>query len=327
MIDTLNGQLRVRKWPRAKGGQRSKAQRKQEEWFAQVQRAANYVAPNMMWQFHEATQGTPLLPRDILTHILSGRAFMFVTPSGRKMYPMIFRNSVEEALDAITQTIGDTLIRTENGWRGQQGGSGGGDWWFDPPLADQFTVSSSTPILPLLTDDSQAGLLIDWQQSGTESLSRAADYVNALPATDSQVTAVFRHGGGQNMTGGCGIRLLDPISGRNLRLRVTQDNPDRFRVMRYTDLNTYDGDYYNQVARMPTHPAFVRMALIGSRVQTFVSPNAKQWLLLHDVAISAWFPNRPTVCGVFGYVNSGTNVDANLLTSIERFEVSAPDAA
>lgn len=148
MTDTVKGQLRVRAWPTARGKPKSQAQADQQEWFRQVQKAANYVAPDMMLQFYEATQGTPLLPRDILTHLLSGRALMFVLPDGRKMYPMIFRNSVEEALDAITQTPGDLLLRTEEGWRGVEfQGSGGLEPGNAPDIAT-FTPWASDGLLP-----------------------------------------------------------------------------------------------------------------------------------------------------------------------------------
>lgn len=171
MIDTLKGDLRVRKWPRARGKTRTKAQRQQEEWFAQVQRAANYVAPNMMLQFHEATQGTPLLPRDILTHILSGRAMMFELPDGRKMYPMIFRESVNEALDALSQTDGTVLVRTAEGWVGLPYGGGGSGAGGTPPDMTRFQPWSSVTNLPNWIDNPEGNPIL---QAGSASGSLEA---------------------------------------------------------------------------------------------------------------------------------------------------------
>ena len=116
MIDTVDGQLRVRSWPRARGAPKTKAQKERQDWFRDVQKAANYQAPQQMNEIIAATDGTPLLPRDIFTHMMSGRMLTFTLPNGRTLFPMAFRKEVSKSLDAISQTVGDMLIRTNEGW-------------------------------------------------------------------------------------------------------------------------------------------------------------------------------------------------------------------
>lgn len=76
-----------------------------------------------------ATQGTPLLPRDIVTTLLYNRVAYFELPNGEKLYPMMIASKVSEALDALSQTPGDILIRTPAGWAAipYDPGTGGGE--------------------------------------------------------------------------------------------------------------------------------------------------------------------------------------------------------
>lgn len=116
MVDTVNGALRVRAWPRSRGRPKTTDQADRQEWFRQVQKSFNYAAPQNVVDIMRAREGTPLLPRDIWTHILSGRACWLELENGRKVFPRMISQKVSDALDTLSQTPGDILIRTPDGW-------------------------------------------------------------------------------------------------------------------------------------------------------------------------------------------------------------------
>lgn len=126
MEDVSQGQERVRAWPRKRGRAKTTAERKRQDKFTAAQFAIKYMAPQIAVAFREACKNTPLMPRDLLTSMLYGRLAMFVMEDGRKLWPKQAMNDVSEALDTITQTPGDYLRRTEQGWIGVGGGGGGG---------------------------------------------------------------------------------------------------------------------------------------------------------------------------------------------------------
>ncbi|MGL5733669.1 MAG: hypothetical protein ACRCYS_02290 [Beijerinckiaceae bacterium] len=124
MQDVSNGAERTRAWPRKRGKSLHPKTKEQMEWFRQAQWATKYMDPKQMVIFSEMTKGTPLLPRDIATMMMAGRLFRFIVEDGRKIYSVQSQNDVSDSLDALSQTIGTTLIRTPEGWRGQPPPSG-----------------------------------------------------------------------------------------------------------------------------------------------------------------------------------------------------------
>lgn len=118
MQDIAFGKERVRVWPSSRGKPKSKAQKEQQERFALVQRMAHYLAPEAMAYIHKAVANSPLLPRDVVTMQLFNRWMAFDLEDGRTLWPMPAYNDVSEALDVITKTMGDYLVRNVDGWRG-----------------------------------------------------------------------------------------------------------------------------------------------------------------------------------------------------------------
>lgn len=326
MIDTLDGQLRVRKWPRARGKTRTKAQRKQEEWFAQVQRAANYVAPNMMLQFHEATQGTPLLPRDILTHILSGRAMMFVLTDGRKLYPMIFRTEVEEALDAITQTNGQILFRDDDGWRGMDYNPNGRGWWFSPPPANIFEPLSSDAVLPTATNDDDIGLAINWKGQSASGQTRLLMVPRPSAWTEWQLTVAHLQTAGSFALSGCGIIARNLNNGRDVRINLTNDEPRQDRVTRWNSINSFNGDYYFKPHRGNNGLSWQRFRFVGGVLYSQVSANGKQWITLHTQTLADWLQAQPTHLGLNARSSGNATLEGLLYQSVEHWNLERLNA-
>lgn len=115
-LDTFRGEIRARRWPRKRGKPKTLAEKARQDWFRAVQKAADYWPSQTLRAIHDATAGTPLLPRDIVTHIASGRAAYFELPDGRKIYPMLIKTQVSEALDSLGQTEGMLIIRGAQYW-------------------------------------------------------------------------------------------------------------------------------------------------------------------------------------------------------------------
>lgn len=116
MVDTVNGKVRVRSWPRPRGQAKTKRQDESQRKFAAIQLASKFMSPQQMLDIMQAREGTPILPRDIVTSMLSNRLLRIILDDGRKLYPMPARIDVSDALDALGQTPGSQLIRGPELW-------------------------------------------------------------------------------------------------------------------------------------------------------------------------------------------------------------------
>lgn len=166
MLDVVNGQERARAWPKERGRKKHPKTAEQNEWFRQAQWATKFMAPEMYWQAQQAVQGTPLLPRDILTMMMAGRLAGFVAPDGRRLWSVAVQNDVSTALDVIADLPGSMLVRGVNGWQAilsgpaeyvlrSQGedlppiwspGGGGGGGGGDQLLAEVVTGAGETSV-------------------------------------------------------------------------------------------------------------------------------------------------------------------------------------
>ncbi len=116
MQDVSQGRERARSWPRKRGKSRSPVTKAQNELFRDQQRAAKYMAPEMLATFMRASEETPFLPRDLSTMMLANRLAIIHMADGRKVYPMPTVLGVSESLDALSQTPGSYLVRGADRW-------------------------------------------------------------------------------------------------------------------------------------------------------------------------------------------------------------------
>lgn len=139
MQDVAHGVERSRAWPRKRGKKLDPVTKDQNDLFRQYQWATKYWDPKLYIQAMLAVKGTPLLPRDIMTMIMSGRLCAVMGVNGRNLYPMAALRDVSESLDVITQTPGQSIIRGDEVWEPYTPGGGGGVGWFkvhDAPIAN-----------------------------------------------------------------------------------------------------------------------------------------------------------------------------------------------
>lgn len=125
MLDVVNGNERARAWPKKRGKKLHPNTIEQNEWFRQAQWATKFMPAEMYWQVAQAVQGTPLLPRDILTMMMAGRLLSFTLDSGTTIWSVQVANDVSQALDVITDQPGAMLVRGLAGWQALLPGSEG----------------------------------------------------------------------------------------------------------------------------------------------------------------------------------------------------------
>lgn len=115
-VRTWRGKLVVCKWPRGKSGNIDAGTLERMETFKNANLLAKYLIPQQQIVAREVTDGTPLLPRDLLIAAMYGRLWSLTTEDGRTINSVAAANDVSQNLDIIAQTPGDMLVRGVDGW-------------------------------------------------------------------------------------------------------------------------------------------------------------------------------------------------------------------
>ena len=115
--DVLQGQERVRAWPRPRGKAKTATEKERQDAFREAQIAAKYWDPRNIVEISKWREGTPILIRDLQVAMMYNRMFRICLADGRKIYSMPARQDVSESLDAICPLPGAMLVRTVEGWR------------------------------------------------------------------------------------------------------------------------------------------------------------------------------------------------------------------
>lgn len=160
MIDTLNGQLRVRAWPKKRGTPTSAKQLSAIEWFKQANLLTKFVDAASMIRAIEITAGSRMYPRDILLSAMKGRLYNWVDQYGNKWNSMAAIQDISDSLDVLAQAVGSVLVRATDRWRAPPPGVFGDVLtnqgindpaiWLAPAGGGGITqqVISGTPIVP-----------------------------------------------------------------------------------------------------------------------------------------------------------------------------------
>jgi len=83
VVDTVNGKVRVRAWPKPRGPNVPPQVRIQNERFTAAQRLAKLAKGSVMNRFFDATKGTGLYPRDLFTKLCLAPPFVVEMEDGR----------------------------------------------------------------------------------------------------------------------------------------------------------------------------------------------------------------------------------------------------
>lgn len=116
VLDVLNGQTRIRKWPRKRPGKRHPTSEFWSEWLRQGNRLYKHMAAHIQHQFQELTAGTMLMPRDLLFMLSRGTMGTIILSDGTTEWPTWWYHKMSDALDVFSDTPGAILVRTPDGW-------------------------------------------------------------------------------------------------------------------------------------------------------------------------------------------------------------------
>jgi len=161
-----------------------------------------------------------------------------ITPDGKLTSNPTIAAEVQPILDQITDVHGSILFRGAAGWQAlgpgpagrflrtngagadptwAPGGGGSTPWYWAPPAAADFTLGSADATLPILTDDADLGLNMNFGTLVTGNIRRFA--WKALPAAGAaNWEVVVRLDIAQSNTSGnmLGLMAYESATGRNL---------------------------------------------------------------------------------------------------------------
>jgi hypothetical protein len=225
-------------------------------------------------------------------------------------------------------TTGQVLAKTSAtnyavGWTTPaSGGSGTGKpWYFDVPLASTFTKLSGDATQITMTDDADAGLLIQSGASVSGDISRVAyktltnkalDWDIIIRAPTLMNDADYRK---------AGLMIMDSTTNRHIICgQMNEYQP--FGVIKFTGLvGGYNGAVGDgQVFK--SLPTFYRAACVGSTLTFYVSHCGKNWLQVGSTSIGDAFGARPDRIGV-GFNISTTNAMQASMT-VDCFKLTGP---
>ncbi|PIQ24893.1 hypothetical protein COW64_17265 [bacterium (Candidatus Blackallbacteria) CG18_big_fil_WC_8_21_14_2_50_49_26] len=126
LIYLQNGQIRIQRWPRKRKRKLHSKTIAQNKMFRAAQWLTKYLDGSQMVIAAEATAGTPLLPRDIMTMLMYGRAFGLKFNDGKVFYTMAQRRDISESLDILGSEPGYILQRGADFWTAVPFSGGGG---------------------------------------------------------------------------------------------------------------------------------------------------------------------------------------------------------
>lgn len=234
--------------------------------------------------------------------------------------------SVGTGVSAFYYATDTSVLSVWDGAAWDSVGGGGGSsapWYFDPPLAADFTLANSGVGDLVLADDSDVGLTMVAPTTFTGSLNTACATV-AVPAGDW--TATMR------MTG---APLGTEYTGMGMILRNAAGASYMFGVRRYgsglstmnnkwTSLSNFTANFsqrdYNSLADMPW-----RRIIFDSTTGliTFqLSQDGKTWTTDSTENKSVFFGgNDPTTVGIFAGAGGSGGVGALITATVDHWSV------
>ena len=196
---------------------------------------------------------------------------------------------------------------------------GGGNWWFDPPLASSFALASGDGTPPILTDDTDAGLLFDFGAFTASDDNRFAYQTLSDPTLDWEVTTAF------NPllldTGiGFGIGIMNNSNGRVLTF-ITRDTGWRmYYWSALTTFNSVASTNANPGQMTSRNPAWLRVSRVSGNLLFKVSADGKQWAQVGSVALSAYLSNPDRV----GLIGNYATTSYRGYAAVEAFYMTGP---
>lgn len=194
---------------------------------------------------------------------------------------------------------------------GAGGGGGGGSgapWYFDPPLAANFTRLSGDATLPVLSDHAGAGLLVDFGNSVGGDKTRGAWM--PIPNPNANWTIVCRYSWNvpkSNYLYG-GFSLRDSAHGRFLTMGPIEDGGGDFTVRHFNTLGGTAANVCGIGTRKNWEFARVDYDVVAETLTYYASTDGAAWVLLGSNSRTVYYVNRLDQMGLALTMNNGGGV-------------------
>lgn len=177
------------------------------------------------------------------------------------------------------------------------GGSGGGGlpWWFNPPRAADLIPLSFNSSLPILTDDPEVGLILNYSGASFSGNGwRMA--VQDLPEGDWEVTVKidYAHYNVPRGNNGYGMILRESSTGKFINFGTDSST---YVVDRWNSLSSYSSRPFSQAVAFEL-PYWKRVTRIGSLLSFYLSVDGKFWTLIRREAANSWMASTPDQVGI-----------------------------
>jgi hypothetical protein len=304
MLDITHGEPRARAWPRPRGKGGTEEQKQQREWFRQASWAIKYMAPEMVKDVMVARQGKPLLPRDMLMMMLSGRLATLTLPSGKRLVPLVAQNDVSESLDFISAVPGMILVRGTDQWESIPAPVPGNVWWWQPPNPSDWTFSSFDATQLAVAYDPLKGCAVDAGPPAAGGRARIAATLLQFPTLNFTVTMQMAWQN-QNVAGaGCGLWIRNNSNGR--LIMMTPVHTGEIWIGRWNSLASYNAttSFVNYATTNP--PQFFRIRRVGTDMFFDLSCDGFMWWQMYSETVASFLGDTSLSVGFGGWTSRTT---------------------
>ena len=194
-------------------------------------------------------------------------------------------------------------------------GGGGGGWDFNPPHAADFTLFNNCGSDLVLTNDTDAGLLIDFGTPVTGDRSRLGLITLPNPTIPWTMIAKFSLTYPNYFYNTMGL-VCQNSSALNW-LTWGFDDQGSWRYLRLN--NGGYGGYTPNTNNSRTVP-WLKMSYDGTNINMYVSADGRNWLLVFQEALSAYLGAPPDKVG-FG-IDSNRSGGPNVVGSIQYWSLT-----
>lgn len=187
------------------------------------------------------------------------------------------------------------------------GGSGGGVWWFSPPSAASFTLASGDATNLTLTDDTDAGLLVDGGAPVTGDVNRFAYQTLTSKTLDWVLAVRSDYFVADGNFSGVGIACRDSVSARMISLTLRGTTP-WLNVIKWNGLSGFNATAasFTQALGVPVHWFRIRKA--STTLYFDLSTDGKQWLNLFSETSTTFLANNADQVGIVIDYNRSTGL-------------------
>lgn len=222
-----------------------------------------------------------------------------------------------------TGTRGNTTyLRGDGVWEvppGGGGGGGGAPWWLQPPSAASLTLTNTGGTDLVLTDDADAGLLVDTVNSTGSNQTRRATRALTNPSLDWDLKIRLSLSMANGSDCGFGICLLAATSEQlNFNLRGNEN----ILVLSRTAAGAFNTTYTNISSTENTPVKWLRAQRVGANLFFYVSAEGKLWKQVGSSVAASVIPGGPTRVGFSGEYSATT--DWVTTAAVEYFSLTGP---